>query len=302
MTRYLSLAALLLILSSAASADERQLHSCIKLIIAVEEPAEMDTPRDIYRDCPHLPPLFDLAAPLGIELPEGGELTLSQLLDIRDALDSRHQPTTSPLDESRLQALLAETLVNVEPSLWERFMEWLNDWFIEEKKGDKLPEWLEWLNKLDISREQSQFIFNLSLALLVLMALGILFNELRRLPLSRAARAQRRKGGGADATPADTLPDWSHIRALPPRQQATVLLRHLLRLMQERELLPDPRARTAGECVEAVATTLPEARPAFAHVAEAADRGLFGREQPLIDEALLAEAEALRDRLRGEGR
>ncbi len=288
--------------SEGRNGAEQKLHRCIELILAVEEPTELDRPRPVYRDCPHLPLLEGLTEPLGITLPEGHDYSLSQLLDIRDALESRRQAAGAPLDQSRLQALLKETLITAPPSLWERFLRWLNEQ-LPGANDEDAPEWLEWLNDLDISKEQSEFIFNLSLTLLILMALGILFNELRRLPWSRARQAQQRHGVDDTGAEGESIPEWASIRQLPPREQAAALLLHLLRLMQERGVLPEPRARTARECVERVGSALPDERTAFAQVADAADRGLFGPEQTTApDEKVFAEAEGLRQRLSEEKR
>ena len=224
------------------------------------------------------------------ELPSAGSLsppldqqtTPSQLHDLRALLGSYRNPPVGVerFDFAALPELLARTL-QVEPtppvSWWQRFKDWLAQKL--RGSGESDYRWLtEFLKSLDPPEWLADLILRASVAVILLMALAVVVNELRAANLmswlQRRSRTQRTSRVPA-ATGAARL-TWKDVTNLPPGQQASALLRLVLQELIERGLLPDDKSLTNSEMLARLGAAARAHAAPFAELATAADAVLFG--------------------------
>jgi hypothetical protein len=210
------------------------------------------------------------------------QTTPNQLHDLRALLGSyRSSPASvERFDFAALPELLARTL-EVQPtppvSWWQRFMDWLAQKL--RGGGESDYRWLtEFLKSLDPPEWLADLILRASVAVMLLLALAVVVNELRAANLSswlqRRSRTQRASRVPA-ATGAARLA-WKDVANLPPGQQPAALLRLVLQELIERGLLPDDQSLTNREMLARLGAAARAHAAPFAELAAAADAALFG--------------------------
>ncbi len=136
------------------------------------------------------------------------------------------QPPPGPaLSLDALDPILAELATTTETevlSLWDRLWQWLDERLNPVRDDADLA----WLNDFRVSDTVARWIFYLTAALIVLLGIGIVVNELRH---ANAFRRRRKLGGGRITDP-DVVPSTSveDLLSVPLSEQPAMLLRLIL--------------------------------------------------------------------------
>lgn len=256
-------------------------EECIDRQFTAEAITSLD--RALAAPCPSLQKtLHSSEFNLWIQPHSGSATTLGQLLDLRYLTQESAAADGSrrELDYAKVDAILADTLIRreqvEEPGWWKRFLTWLR----EKAREEDGVEW-SWLENLAESLTPSErtgkFIVYGSLATIVLLAMGILINEIRAIG---GFNGRRRKAEhpvkGAESAPGPAHWSLETIRRLSPQQQPTALLNHCIDRLIDAGLLPDARSRTNRELGSYLSAQQHSLGMAFARLAEHAERTLYG--------------------------
>jgi hypothetical protein len=284
---------------AAADADARvdeigrRLDRCLGTLNAGAEPGPPYRRLILEEVCPGLtqavaalPAAGSLSQPLDLQT------TPDQLRDLRALLGSFRSPPASVerFDLAALPELLARTL-EVEPqppvSWWQRFKDWLAQKL--RGSGESDFRWLtQFLKSLDPPEWLADLILRASVAVILLLALAVVVNELRTANLSswlqRPSRMHR--AGRVPAAAGAAKLAWKNVTNLPPAQQPAALLRLVLQELIERGLLPDDQSLTNREMLARLGAAARAHAAAFAELAAAADAVLFGNR--MVEAAQLA--------------
>jgi hypothetical protein len=266
-----------------AAAVGRRLDRCLSALDTGAEPVPPYRRLILEEVCPglaqsvaKLPAAGSLSQPLDLQT------TPNQLRDLRALLGSYQGSPASVerFDFAALPELLARTL-QVEPtpplSWWQRIKNWLAQKLRGSDKSDY--RWLtEFLKSLDPPEWLADIILRASVAVVLLLALAVVVNELRAANLSswlqRRNRTQR--ASRVPATAGASRLAWKDVANLPPGQQPAALLRLVLQELVERGLLPDDLSLTNGEMLVRLGASARAHAPPFGELAAAADAVLFG--------------------------
>lgn len=268
-----------------AHADEigPRLDRCLGTLDAGAEPVPPYRRLILEEVCPGLaravatwPAAGSLSQPLELQT------TPNQLRDLRALLGSFRRPPAGVgrFDFAALPELLARTL-QVEPtppvSWWQRF----KDWLAQKLRGSSESEyrWLsEFLKSLDPPEWLADLVLRASVAVVLLLALAVVVNELRaanpRSWLQRRSRRQR--AGSVSAAIGAARLAWKDVTSLPPGQQPAALLRLVLQELIARGLLPDDQSLTNRELLARLGAAARAHAAAFSELAAASDAVLFG--------------------------
>lgn len=260
-----------------------RLDRCLRTLGASAEPLPPYRRLILEEVCPGLAiAVAELPAAASFSQPLDEQTTLNQLQDLRALLVTYHSPPASVVrfDFATLPELLARTLA-VEPtpplSWWQRF----KDWLAKKLAGSGKPDyrWLtEFLKSLDPPDWLAEVILRVSIAVILLLALAVVVNELRAAKLAswlqRRSRTQRasRAPGVNDAGGLT----WKDVANLPPGRQPGALLCLVLQELIGRGLLPDDQSLTNREMLVRLSVAADVHAAPFAQLAAAADAVLFG--------------------------
>ena len=255
---------------------------------------------DLAADCPDL--LLGLAGSDWVDrtaLANPDFPNLAQLADLRHFLLGAygHPENGLQLDYSRLESILAEILDthdrDRERNWWQRFLDWLRHRHQARDDGDLL--WLEeLLDRLTLSKTAAEHLAYGVSAVLILLAIALVVNEIR---LARAGRVglrsrRTRRGGQHETRPAagDAGPG---VRQLPPRvpELLNFCIDHLIRNRR----LPETRSRTNREFLRHLLHSGDSAARGFDYLLQQAECILYGGrciEAPTLEQCRL-EATAL---------
>ncbi len=268
-----------------ARADEigRRLDRCLSTLNAGAEPVPPYRRLILEEVCPGLaqsvaalPAAGSLSQPLDLQT------TPDQLRDLRALLGSFRSPPAGVerFDLAALPELLARTL-EVEPkppvSWWQRFKDWLAQKL--RGSGESDYRWLtQFLKSLDPPEWLADLILRASVAVILLLALAVVVNELRTANLSTwlQRRSRMQRAGRVPAAAGAAKLAWKDVTNLPPAQQPAALLRLVLQELIERGLLPDDQSLTNREMLARLGAAARAHAAAFAELAAAADAVLFG--------------------------
>lgn len=128
---------------------------------------------------------------------------------------------------------------------WARFKQWLRDVFTPQPAVEK-RSWLERLiGSIELSQSVSRVIVWGALSLVVLLAAGIVANELR----VAGWRARQRPGGAQSAHAAGerSAPTLDEVERAAPAEQPHLLLQLIIERLREQQRLPPARALTLSE-------------------------------------------------------
>lgn len=222
---------------------------------------------------------------------------LASLIELERAV-ARRTETRPTLAADQLDAAI-ERLRPFEPepamSLWERLVKWIVDWL--ESDQVQSSGLIEWLRSLSLPEGTARIIVVGTSAVIVLLAIAIALNEIRR------ARAPRRRsasaaGGHASLHDVTDVPlSFERIKSLPLRQQPGALFVHVVAGLHERRRVEVRDDQTHREVIQSVRKGETTATDRFESVATAAERAVFGGWTPEPEElaSLWRNARALLD-------
>lgn len=296
------LPALLLLASFAGIArgenSAAPLDACVDAVFAGAREIVREEPFDLRELCPELAENRMLLTALPLQAPLAEELTPAQLLDLRAAwADTRVESgAVEPLRPAALGPILeAMDTTDSEPGLWAQFRAWLLEHL---RTDEEAPSWLvEWLENLDFDTATAGFVLKLLLAAIVLLAIGLVLNELMKADLRLSGVGGRRRPMQPQTRTGPEAADWNSIIGLPAKDQAAALLQYLVSSLDRAGVIAMQRAWTNREYAAAVRRRLPGVSTAFARVVAAAERTVYGGHEPVGDEAraLRRGAEQVRD-------
>lgn len=271
----------------------RRLDRCLGTLNTGAEPVPPYRRLILEEVCPGLtqavaalPAAGSLSQPLDVQT------TPDQLRDLRALLGSFRSPPAGVerFDLAALPDLLARTL-QVEPtppvSWWQRFKDWLAQKL--RGSGESDFRWLtQFLNSLDPPEWVADLILRASVAVILLLALAVVVNELRTANLSSwlQRRSRMQRASRVSAVAAAPRLAWKDVTGLPPGRQPAALLRLVLQEMIGRGLLPEDQSLTNSEMLERLGAAARAHAAAFAELAAAADAVLFG--DRMVEAAQLA--------------
>lgn len=267
-------------------------EQCLETQFRAGEATSRDQTINLQQTCPTLAGARQHTLLSAVQPPLSDSITVSQLLDIRAILHTRTRSAASARQYTYtdLDALLEETYLPREefkpdPTLWQRFIQWLRELLTPEDAEP--PPWLQaFLESIELPETDTIILFlKGTLALLVLLALLMIFNELRAANLLSAWRHIKRQRG----KPTDDQPDFpapgkslslEQISHLPDKQFAGQLLSRTLLTLMQRQILPPRFSLTNRELL----TRLPQERnallPDLHRLVDTSEAGLYG-DQPL---------------------
>ena len=231
--------------------------------------------------CPDLPGALS-QSPVAAWLPADwnrpdNQLSAAGLAELRVLLTQPPIRAQRPAPRVDTVAALLATFVQSErtnSSWWDRFRQWLRG--ILATRPDPDESWLQRLLVKVFTSNAADTIVWTSLALVVALALGIIFNELRLAGvIGRGGRGRR-----TERTPTAAATGLEQIARATPAEQARMLLEFIARRLAEQQRLPPARALTTRELTQRA--RLPEAeRASLAELASVCERVRFsGREVP----------------------
>lgn len=261
----------------------------------------------VRRRCPELLPALEkapwralLPRALGERREEISAASLRALSElVRHAKDSGSQ---RPAPARRiLDPVLAELGEQGQQGAtrWERLKRWLKQ-KLEHRPDSKEPGWLEkWSRKLRTSEGVAQAITYIGYAMVVLLVLFVIWQELRAAGLwTGMRRAARRKDPAAEWRRRLMLAD---VFAAPLSERPGMLLRLLGESLARAQRLPAADGLTAGAIVRQADLDADADRAALAQVARAAEQLRYAA-QPPPDEAIEGSVSGARELLGRLGR
>jgi hypothetical protein len=179
----------------------------------------------------------------------GNNLSADSLTELRTLL-SRPAPaeTVRAPRVAGLAAVLATLRVSEPPhgGWWARFKDWLRE-LVSPRRQDPDSGWLRRLfGSIDLSQSALHAMSWLALAAVIVLAIGIVANELRVAGLLGRARPRRVPGAPAPGADAQTPLASAHSQDQPRR-----LLDLIIARLNEQQRLPPARALTLQELVRA---------------------------------------------------
>ena len=235
---------------------------------------------NLYKRCPRLAK----ALAGTIDSRDLESTSVEGLLDLRFfESGSRPRPDSNETfapDFDGLDALLAEVLVEetVNDSLWDRFLRWLEQ-FSNNDENAGFNRLLDWLEELDPPPWLGDVILNTSVALILLLALMVIGNELRLSGvLRRYRRAQKLPTPGTDFGAVTRAHEKSidELRGLPAREMAAAALRIVTDAFVARGWASPSASLTNGELVKEVGQRQRGLSGSFGALVIAIERVIYG--------------------------
>jgi hypothetical protein len=258
---------------------------------------------DLERECPGLTRALEVSGYLALLSDDVREVL--HVYDLADLLqvDSWYAARQArDVDVETLTPVLA-SLREQEPerplTWFERFKRWLGT--LLERQSNDPDNWLSrWLDEVDVSAALVRTVLMGLIALIVVLAIAIVFNELRVAGLLRGRRGRR--DAAVDATVAGPAAGAAtDLEMLSADRKAPLLLRMLVTTLVQSGRLRTERSLTYRElCIRATFDDN-EQREVFRRVAALAERTVYGGGAVPAEEVepVVAEARALDVRLRG---
>ena len=183
------------------------------------------------------------------------------------------------------------------PGLLDRLQRWLRSLFGRQQTDP--DNWLSrWLDELDVSDTVVRAILLVAIAVLLVMAIGVIYNELRAAGLLR-----RRPVVQDDAVNAATSAsaDATELGALSAERKASMLLRMLVATLVRSGRLRTERGLTYRELSARATFDDAQQRESFRRVASLAERTVYGGREIAAEEVepVVELARALDAQLRG---
>ncbi len=197
------------------------------------------------------------------------------------------RPASRTPDPVRLTGILA-ALGATEPEqrgVWGPFTRWLREAL---ERSDPSADGI-WLDRVTVTPSQVviELICYVCLAIVVVLALAVIVNELR---MAGVFAARRRPAGAVAPFSANSPADWSAIQTAPARERPRLLLELIAARLTELRRLPAAGGLTIRELLQTARFAQNEDRTLLADVALAAERVRFSAE-PVPDATLHAVVE-----------
>jgi hypothetical protein len=224
------------------------------------------------------------------------------LMTLRD-VEQRYSEPPAARDPQvgSLQSILDELKKPVQaeqPLTWfERFKRWLRNFMNQQQSGG--DSWLSrWLNEHSLSETARNILFYGSVALVVLLAVAVIVNEVR------IARKGRRKQGRSRASgagaPVEALAGSLDLDGAARSDRPSILLQMLVAALVKTGRLQAERSLTHRELAARARFDDSSQRESFRRVAQLAERVVYGGDEtpPELDEVVQA-GRALHSQLAG---
>lgn len=261
-----------------------ELNDCIDLQFEHSPAPDSFSEIDLAADCPEL--LLSLTDSVWVaktSLANHEHPSLAQLADLRYfLLGTFNQPEPDrTLDFSPLESILAETLVTDDhdqgQNWWEQLLGWLQQ--RHKDRDDADFSWLkEWLETFSLPETTAAFVTYSVVALLLLLAAGIIINEVRLARQGRSAFRPHRtvRSGPAGTAPvaADTPPDAQQLPGKVP-ELLDICIDYLIR----NQRLPEARSSTNREFLRHLLHSGDSAASGFDQLLQQAESVLYGDRQ-----------------------
>jgi hypothetical protein len=279
-------------------------RSAVDLIDDCSESATEDTIglTDLESVCPGLTTALENSGYLALlSTAERDALDVYGLSDLL-AVDDWYQQEEAPdVDVGTLGPIL-DSLRAEEPDrapgLLERFQRWLRS-LLERQQSDP-DNWLSrWLDELDVSQTVVRTILLVAIGLLLVMAIGVVYNELRAAGLLRKRPVVQ--DDAVKAAAGLESADAADLDALSADRKASMLLRMLVATLVRSGRLRTERGLTYRELSARANFDDAQQREAFRRVATLAERTVYGGREITAEEVepVVAVARALDTQLRG---
>lgn len=235
---------------------------------------------------------------------ERDELYPYHLADLQAVADwYAREPTAGEIDPAALEPVL-EAMRKEEtarPLTWfERFKRWLRA-MLARQQGDSESLLSRWLEQFTIPANVRDAIAYTSIILIVVLAIGVIINELRVAGVFRqGGAAPGRRAVGADGSLIIDATD-ADLDSVPPDARVPLLLRMLVSTLVKSGRLRAERALTHSELGLRATFDDTEQRECFRRVALLAERAVYGADEmrPEEFEPVVTAGRALIARLAG---
>ena len=211
--------------------------------------------------------------------------SLAELRDLRQFLQvSREAPVRSYHFNYQDVGKIVERVYQEKPepqkSIWARLWDWLKQYLptLDEEQSKKLDKLL---NSFSVSERAGNIIFYSSSAIILIIALWIVYREWRYY---------RRTGGSHKSSPAHGLqPDRSfdstpvslaHISRLPAKYRVSALLHWAIDFCIDRGELPSNQSLTSREMQRILQTNKSEHSQYFSDVVRESEKVVYGNANP----------------------
>lgn len=239
----------------------------------------------------------------------GNDLSAGSLRELR-VLVARELATTVEADRAPSVQRLEQVLAELGPAgqerggLWARLRNWLQT-ILESRGQEDGPHWLDrMIERVGRSQVVIELITYASLALIIVLAVLIVVNELRA---AGVLRSRRRREEDRDVEAELPRPrarvTMRDVEAAELRHKPRLMLELVTEWLAERRMLPPPRGLTVRELLRSAELAQAEDRARLAKLAEAAEQESFAEHgaAPSMIESAVACGRELLDRLqRGE--
>ena len=258
-----------------------ELSDCIDVQFEHSPAPDSFSDIDLAADCPAL--MFSLADSIWVDrtaLANHDHPNLAQLADLRYfLLGTFSQPKSGrALDFSRLESILATALDTddhePEQNWWERLLSWLRQ--RQPDQDDTDIRWLDaWLKQFSFSETTAKVITYSITALLLLLAAGLVINEVRLArqgqPVFRPRRTAHRAPVGAAPVAATTPQDEQQLPDKVPE-----LLNVCIDYLIHKQRLPEVRSSTNREFLHHLLHRGDSAACGFEQLLQQAECALYG--------------------------
>lgn len=214
------------------------------------------------------------------------------------------QPTAGQIDPAALEPVLEEMRKEeaARPLTWfERFKRWLRA-MLARQQSDSESLLSRWLEQFTVPANVRNAILYTSIILIVVLAIGVIINELRMAGVFRqGAAAPGRRVVGADGSLIIDATD-ADLDSVPPDARVPLLLRMLVSTLVKSGRLRAERALTHSELGLRATFDDTDQRECFRSVALLAERAVYGADEmrPEEFEPVVTAGRALNARLAGE--
>jgi hypothetical protein len=302
-----TLLALALAFAGGASAQDAQSYEELILSCSEQDAADAVGIEQLEEQCPGLEEaLIETGYDAFLSASQLDALTVHGLVDLGQLARRYRQPPGSAdaLEPAALESILVslqrEQPVENAPGWYARLKKWLRN-MLRQADGQS-DSWLSrWLDDVEMSQATRNVIFYGAIAMVILLAIAVLVNELRAAGFGRGGR---RKRGELAAQSAETVRDpyamtLADLDALPLHEQPSMLLRMVAAQLMKTGRLRSERSLTHRELARAAAFEAEAEQACFGRVAGMAETLRYGQHPvPSPDiESVVRDGRALSARL-----